>query len=222
MAAAARGAVPPCQDSRGLYDSFRWPERARVLMTASVLAALTFDEVQGLIEGQAFPNASSRLQPVYDQLYLDITELIITERGPAEHDQALPSKRAVVDTAKKWTKAFLQFGDVHDIPSHLPGEALQRNMPHLQQIRALIMQGYQDELGQTCLYKSLADLASRQPQFAQLMAATQLTTYRALWRQLKAAFPKMHKVMLRVKKQRNAALVQVCAQAGLVCLTTSD
>lgn len=229
MGTAIAASHPPCMDTRGVYDSFRWPERARVLMTSRVVAALTFDEVQDLIAGNAFPNDSSRLQPIYEQLHSDIVELIITERGPGfRHEHTLPSKRAVVDTAKKWARNFLMFGDVHDSPSHVPGESLQKNMPHLQEIRSLIMQGYKDEKGQTCLFKSLADLNSREPRFAELMAATQLTTYRAVWRQLQAAFPRMHKVMLRVKKTRDAALVQVStcsidkALTGICMLTALD
>lgn len=183
----------------------------RVLMVAALLAALTWTEVQVLADGGPMPNRPLVLAPVYKSIYQRICQMFQAAwEGAGAQAGVLPSERAVKEAAKRWTKAYLLTGSVLDKPSNIAGRRLQQIMPHLEAIKHLIMLGYTDDSGQTRLYRSLADMRNRSPEFNWHREQHGMPrTMPALWRQLRRLWPRLNKVQLRLKKLRNAALVQV-------------
>ena len=62
------------------------------------------------------------------------------------------------------------------------------------------------------MYRSLADVRKRaKEEFEPPFTATKLQTLDGLWQQLKRAYACLNRVKLRLKKQRDHQLVQVCS-----------
>lgn len=200
--------IDPRDDQRGFRQQYRWPERCRVLMVAAVLSKLTWAEQQAVSQGADLPNHSTLMAPMYLQLVQDVHAVIDAEAGELVNHK--PSARSIKEAAQKWTKRFLREGSVHDAPPHLPGHNIQRLLPVLTAMKDVLMQGYLDALGQTMVFKSLQDACSKSEAFADLYQQTGYKSYRSCWKNLRKAFPQLCTVELRVKKCREAALVQAC------------
>ena len=115
------------------------------------------------------------------------------------------------DAARKWLTRFLQNGHLFDDPPHQKGYKMAKNKEHLAAIRKMILKGYKDREGNTRLYSSLEELQSlRRDEFNEHFHATGLKTLRGLWLQLQTQYPKLRRVSVRLKKDRDAAAVKVC------------
>lgn len=219
MAAKPTNRVAPCKDERHFNATFRWPERCRVLMVGAVISGLTYEEEQAITQGGHWPNKPKVFKPIYDKLVDDLHTTMVEEADA--HGQLadlLPSRRSIVEAAKKWTKNFLCEGDVHDKKPQQPGDRLLQMMPELTRMREILLEGYQDCTGQMTLYRDIEDACKKNPEFHQLVTQTGLKTERSVWKALKKAFPKMATVKRTVKKDRDAAAVQVCTASLLSLL----
>lgn len=196
----------------------RWALHMRVIMVEYMTKHLTPDEKKGLRDpSQAWPNHPTRMNRAYSEL----GEALLREqeetlgRKLKEHEH--PSKRAIKEAAKRWTRTFLQDGHVMDKPPHKKNYKIERNMEHLRAIRDMILEGYPDNHGNTRLYRDLHHLQRvKGEEFKVHFDACKVKTMRGLWNQLRTLFPALHKVAIRLKKTRANGLVRVCLPAQLL------
>lgn len=189
---------------------FRWPQELRrdmVLFLGSKLEPRDKKRMgaPGVTPGEApWP---STFKKHYDELHENVTEALRKQGCP---EGKLPTRRAVLEAGKKWTRRFLQTGTVFSNPAHQKGYKHAQRLPHLAKILEMIKAGYKDNSGNTRLYRNLEQLqAKRGEDFNEEFKATKLKTLRGLWLELKQAFPRLNKVAIRVKKERDNASVQV-------------
>ena len=198
-----------------MEGTMRWPEHLRMQMVRAYLGGLSWEQAEAVFLGTApTPKVpASKLKAIYDELEDKITHALASARETAgQPPAAAPTRRAIQEAAKKWTRAFIERGSIKDLPPHEKGWRLKKNYEALAKLRALLMRGWLDDNGDVHVYRSLDDLRARTgEQFEELYSQTGLKTLEGLWKQLKRAFPKLNKVKLRLKKQRNHVLVQVCA-----------
>lgn len=143
----------------------------------------------------------------YDELHENVKEALRKQGCP---EGELPTRRAVVEAGKKWTRRFLQTGTVFSNPPHKKGYMHAQRLTHLAKILEMIKAGYKDNSGNTRLYRNLEQLqAKRGEEFNEEFKATKLKTLRGLWLELRKAFPRLNRVTIRVKKERDNASVQV-------------
>lgn len=217
MARARSVRLPPAEDQRLIRDTYRWPERARLMMTSSVLSVLSWEEMRDIQRGAPLPSDQARMSRVYDTLHVKLCEFTTAEAAAAAVPAGtLPTRRAVKEAAKRWTLSLLRTGDLHDTPPHQPGYRLAGNAAALTEIHALLLAGWQDSLDQTCIFRDLRDLEQRKPaEFGPLFASTGLQTLDGVWGQLTKMFPKLGYVVRRTKKLRDSKEVQACARQAL-------
>lgn len=182
------------------------------------LGELSMQEVRDIAHGMqlhAVPNYNQRFKPIYRQQTERLTALATADaQQPQAGGVQAPgiqkiTQRKVRECITKWTVRLLRDGHLHDQPPHQPGYRIQANMETLTAIRALLLAGWTDSIGQQCLYRSLHDLQNRKPEFVALRQKLGLKTLRGVWSQLTTAFPAMRKMAVRVKKVRDGKPVQV-------------
>lgn len=202
--------VNPINTAGHFADGHRWSEQARVVLVACLTHHYTAAECLAVAQGGNLPHRSQpAATAIYNDLYSVFTALVVAQNQALGTNVSLPSRDAVIKAAREWTLVFLQEGSVHDAPPHVAGYLIRRNRAVLAQIRAMLLKGYRRS-GQLQLYRSLQDLRNRKgEEFEKLFKQTKLTTLAALWSQLTTAFPSLCTQKLRVKKQRDAAVVQV-------------
>lgn len=198
-------------------EAWRWPLHLRVQMVRAYLSGLTWEQAEDVYFGRAAralpPN--SKLEAIYDELQAGIT----TDANPDWDGQGVPesrvsSRRAIKDATKMWAMRFLECGSILDKPPHEKGWRLAQNEQPLAAIRELLLRGWEDDNGDVHVYRSLKDLQARAgAQFEVLWKQTGLKdqSLDTLWNQLKRRYPRLNKVRLRLKKQRDHVQVQVCA-----------
>lgn len=184
-------------------------------MVSRLMGALTWDEQRDIAEETAhWPNDPKRFTPLYNELQKDVQTVILHQRIDAEWEDIevdnIPTRRAITDTAKRWTKALLKTGTLLDRPPHPKGYRLAKSAPYLQPIRDIILAGHLDSQGNVTIFRNLAEVQAKVPEFQELMDATGCKTLKGLWGHLKAMYPRLNKVNLRLKKLRDHQKVQVC------------
>lgn len=214
----------PAKDTRPIGATKRWSELERLMLVGAALGELSLDEIRKVAHGQKLHDLDKyeqRFRPIFKAQTERLVALANADVQKLEHDgadaaaaraaAAKVNRRAVRKCITKWTQRLLQDGQIHDCPPHPPGYRVQRNMETLTEIRRLLMAGWQDAKGQTCLFRSLKDLENRKPaEFKPLREKMQgVTTLRGLWSQLTTAFPAMRVMAVRSKKERTGAEVQV-------------
>lgn len=207
--------VRPIDTEGHFAHGHRWSAQARVLLVARLICHLTAAECLAVAQGGDLPARNpAEMSVIYDQLHCDIAALLTAEDKRLGTDVPMPSRDAVIKAARTWTKTFLQQGSVHDAPPHVAGYHVRRNIEALSQVKHMLMAGYRRN-GQLYLYRTLQDLRNRKgEQFERWFQKTKLTTLPALWSQLTTAFPTLTTQKLRVKKVRDAAVVQVRAASA--------
>lgn len=192
----------------------------RKIMVGRLLEPLTPDEVNAIMHDDpgtlTWPGAArpKEFGAAYAKIADDINAAIERRLGRPLTPEELPNEkdhRNMKIAARKWTERFLRNGHIYDDPPHQKGYKMARNREHLAAIRRMILKGHKDRQGNTRLYSSLEELQSLQrDEFNQHFHATGLKTLRALWIQLQNQYPKLRRVALRLKKDRDAAAVKVC------------
>lgn len=180
-------------------------------MVTSLASGLTWEDRQQIIAGGGMPNRPHIFKPIYQKLVDDVRASLRVLGDASNLGASDPSPRSIQEAAKKYTKRLLRDGTILDRPSQRKGDRLSANDDVLRRLRDIILAGYPDDEGNTRIYRSLQQIADKgPPEFEALRQESGLKTYKALWRQLRRRYPKMAKVAVRLKKKRNAALVQVC------------
>lgn len=198
-------------------EEWRWPMHLRVQMVRAYLSGLTWEQAEDVFFGRA-----ARAQPPTSKLvaiYNELEEGIIKNQNPDWDGVSVPethvaSRRAIKEVTKKWAMRFLETGSILDKPPHEKGWRLKQNEQPLAAIRELLLSGWKDDNGDLHVYRSLKDLQKRcGAQFDVLWKQTGLKeeSLDSLWNQLKRKYPRLNKVRLRLKKQRDHVQVQVCA-----------
>lgn len=222
--AAAQGPDAGQEDDASAVADTESDEESDGASNASSIASV----VQG-----ALTLAATWLRAVIKQVFGKETRPL-----PELPPELLPTRTAIKDEAKKWTRRFLQQGDVHDAPPSIKGQKRQRCEPILAQIHAKILEGWVDVDKRWHAYFSLDDLERRdrrkfdadraeaphlqklQGQFAyhELRAQMGIATNRTVWQHLKATYPHLRRVkhsVRRARKDRKA--VVVCSSSLLNC-----
>ena len=198
-------------------EAWRWPLHLRMQMVRAYLSGLTWEQAEDVYFGKvahAHP-PTSKLVAIYNQLQAGITaDLNPDWDGQGVPEVDVPARRAIKDATKMWAMRFLDCGSILDKPPHVKGWRLAQNEKPLAEIRELLLRGWKDDNGDVHVYRSLKDLQARAgAQFDVLWKQTglQQESLDTLWNQLKRRYPRLNKVRLRLKKQRDHVQVQVCA-----------
>ena len=150
----------------------------------------------------AWPSGNhAEMQKVWEPLIADLQ----FQLGSDEH-----SANAIRRKAIELTKKFLQTCSIKNLPAHEKGWLLDKNKPVLAEVRDVLLAGYADKDGNTTVYRFLQDAWNRSSSFREAFGKLHnVTTLDTLWLQLQQVYPKMNRVTLKLKKERNFAKVQV-------------
>lgn len=135
--------IAPLDDDRPLWSGFRWSVASRTVLVHLMMGSLTSADVQRIGKGGNFPGGNRSRQ--YSQLHANMCQIIAGDceaRGLEEPVKDLPSARAVWDTAKEYTRKFLQQGHVHDDAPNWAGKRVEQHLVTLQEMYQIIMAGY--------------------------------------------------------------------------------
>lgn len=173
-----------------------------------------------------WPNHGRTMHKAYVKLQKALVKELQESLGRQLLKAERPTPRAVKQAAKKWTRTFLQKGHVLDESPHKANYKVNRNKEHLQAIRGIILDGYVEHGGNKRLYRDMYHLQRVQAEqekttgvnkFKEHLDACKVKTMRGLWKQLRTLYPAMHKVAIRLKKERDSKAVRVCLQTTNVC-----
>lgn len=198
-------------------ESWRWPLHLRMQLVRAYLSGLTWEQAEDVHFGRkahAHPD-NPKLVAIYNELERGIAKDCNPDwNGEGEPPASGTSRRAIKEATKMWAARFIEYGSILDKPPHEKGWRLEQNKEALAAIRELLMRGWKDDHGDVHVYRSLKDLQKRAgAEFDALWKQTGLKdkSLDTLWGQLKRMYPRLNRVRLRLKKQREHKLVQVCA-----------